>query len=165
MKFGFDLHKVIDAEPKFFSELSEILIKAGHKVHIVTGSRITDALKKELVTYNMRWTKLFSITDHHIDLGNEVKFDDNNKPWIHPDLWNPTKGHYCRKEKIVFHIDDAEDYEKFFTTPFCKFNKDTLKFDWSYMGVFRGEFLFLDPSSAAKLLIELGEELEPHIGA
>lgn len=41
MKIGLDFHGVIDADPEFFAVETELLIKAGHEVHIITGHEYT----------------------------------------------------------------------------------------------------------------------------
>lgn len=157
MRFGFDIHGVIDAEPRFFSELTEDLIKEGHEVHILTGHRITAELRKELASLQIRWTKLFSITDHHIESGTEVTFDEKGNPWIEDELWDKTKADYCKDNEIVFHIDDSKVYGDYFKTPYCRFDKSKLRFYWSFGENDVGEFLFLDPRLTKQIITGLGE--------
>ena len=44
MKFGFDIHGVIDTKPRFYSKLTHRLIEMGHEVHIITGAQLKNKL-------------------------------------------------------------------------------------------------------------------------
>ena len=35
-------------------------------------------------------------------------------PYFDIELWNKTKGEFCKNEKIDIHFDDTEEYEKYF---------------------------------------------------
>ena len=157
MKIGLDIHGVINKEPKLFAELSEALILNGHEVHVITGSRITDLIKKELALYGIRWTKLFLITDYHLEKGNKVSFDEIGNPWIDEDLWNRTKALYCSEEEIHFHIDDSEIYGQFFETPYCLFNFNRRRFQWFYQEESAGEFLLTTPELVKDIIVSLAE--------
>lgn len=119
VKLGLDLHGVISANPKFFSALSKALVKAGNEVHIITGSHSVEILD-ELKKYDIEYTHLFSIADHHKAKGTIMWYDDNKTPWIDKKLWDMTKAEYCEKEGIHFHLDDSDVYGEHFKTPYAK---------------------------------------------
>jgi hypothetical protein len=120
-KLGLDIHGVIDRMPEFFSFLSESIINSGGEVHIITGSNIEKA-KVELSSFNIKYTTIFSIQDHHKKLGTPTteKHPKWGFPMISDELWDKTKSDYCAQNNIDLHIDDTINYGKLFTTPFCK---------------------------------------------
>jgi len=120
-KLGLDLHGVIDANPKLFSDLSRRVMIRGGEVHVITGSSITEDLRRQLIQYRIHWTHLFSITDHHKDIRTPISFDDKGHPWIDEATWDKTKAEYCAKMDIDLHIDDLNRYGKHFDTPFISF--------------------------------------------
>lgn len=120
-KFGFDLHGVIDSIPEIFSAMTTALVMAGHEVHILTGSRITDKLEIELKSYGIRWTHLMSIVDYNIDKGVLIRYDEKGDPWIdNKEIWDKSKADYCRDNQIDLHIDDTAIYNDYFTTSFAR---------------------------------------------
>lgn len=119
IKVGLDLHGVISAHPKFFSELSKSLVKSGAEVHIITGSHSVEILD-EIKKYNITYTHLFSIADYHRSIGTPMWYDANRTPWIDKKLWEMTKAEYCQREGIDFHLDDSDIYGEHFTTPYAK---------------------------------------------
>lgn len=118
-RLGLDIHGVIDASPKFYSILTKLFMEAGHEVHILTGSHITDEVRRKLHEMGIMWTHLFSISDHHKSNGKDIIYDKEGTPWIDDESWNRTKADYCRKNGIDYHIDDTAVYGDFFTTPFA----------------------------------------------
>jgi len=126
MKIGLDFHGVIDAAPSFFSWLSNSLIKDGHEVHIITGHELTSNFIKKLYDLNIRYTHVFSIADHHKSIGTKMWYDEKHTPWMDEETWNRTKGEYCAREEIDFHIDDSEKYCKHFITPYFLFSLKAL---------------------------------------
>ena len=52
--------------------------------------------------------------------------DEKGRPWMDDDIWDRTKGDYCKKHQIDFCIDDTERYGDYFETPFAfmKIKKD-----------------------------------------
>ena len=113
MKLGLDVHGVIDKEPMMFSIVSNFLVNYNHEVHIITGSEITDKLKKQLQDFNIRYTHLFSIVSYHKSIGTLIRYEDNG-PWIDEEVWNKTKAEYCKSVGINLHIDDSEIYGRYF---------------------------------------------------
>lgn len=118
LKIGLDVHGVCDANPQFFSEISRLLVNAGHELHIITGRRVRDGALEEIRELGMSYTHFFSIADYHEEIGTKVWEDDNGNPWLEGELWDKTKGEYCKKNNIDFHIDDTERYGEYFDTPF-----------------------------------------------
>jgi len=124
MKVGIDLHGTIDSDPEYFSRLIKILREdVDSEIHITTGIKGTLA-KEKLEKLGIDYDHLFSITDYHESIGTEITYDENDEPWIDEETWNRTKGDYCEREQIAFHIDDTEAYGKHFVFPtiFILFN-------------------------------------------
>ena len=155
MKFGLDIHGVINKCPKFFSKLSKSLISSGHEIHIITGSRITSEIEQDLLGYGMEWTVLFSITDYHLKKGTSVNFDEKGNPWIDEPIWNKAKGFYCLEAGIDFHIDDSSIYGQHFETPYCHFNYQRKRFEWFFKDSYSGEFLISDEEKTIQDILEI----------
>lgn len=114
MKFGFDIHGVLDTKPKFYANMTKRLISLGHEVHVITGGMDTKELRDELKSYGIEWTYLFSIPDYHTSIGNEVEYTESGNTWMDATEWDKTKGEYCDRHDIDLHIDDTERYAKYF---------------------------------------------------
>jgi hypothetical protein len=124
MKIGIDFHNVIDVMPELFAFLTDSIIKNGGEVHIITGG-LRDSDKQLIEKYDIKYTKIFSIVDYHKSIGTKTNgvHPKHGFPLIEDDdLWNHTKGKYCKENGIHLHIDDTENYKKFFETPFCLIN-------------------------------------------
>jgi len=126
-KYGFDVHGVIDTYPDVIVPLMRALKRAGHEVHIITGSkvgkRINNYLKKYGVYKGIHYTHFFSISSHLISKGEIVKYI-KGKPWFKGNKWDKTKGEYCKRNEIALMLDDSDSYGKYFVTPYAKlFNK------------------------------------------
>jgi hypothetical protein len=114
MKFGFDIHGVLDTHPAVYSAMTQALVAAGHEVHVITGAVWNEEMGADLKSKGIVWTHFFSITTHHEEKGDvEVRWVDG-KPWMDADVWNETKAVYCREENIVWLIDDSPVYGKYF---------------------------------------------------
>jgi hypothetical protein len=123
-KISLDYHGVITANPKLFSTLTKVLCRfLGYEIHVVTGSRITDALKEQLKLYDISYTHFFSISDYHHHRGTPMTGYEDHQPKIADDIWDQTKALYCRDRLILLHIDDSEVYGKYFTTPYILFKQ------------------------------------------
>lgn len=118
MNIGFDIHGVIDANPELFSCIIKELKKLNYKIHLLTGSRITDNLIHELEDYDIVYDEIFSILDYHLRIETDMWKDDRGNFWIDEDIWNESKGSYCNNNNFLFHIDDTKIYGDFFNTPF-----------------------------------------------
>ena len=114
LKFGFDLHGVLDRKPEQFAVLTKTLVAAGHEVHVITGSHwseeLEDQLKRKL---NLTYTHFFSIADYHSKVGTPITYRNGN-PYLDDYLWNRTKGDYCKEQGIFLHLDDSGDYGRHF---------------------------------------------------
>lgn len=118
MKIGLDIHGVCDANPEFFVELSRIFVEAGHEVHILTGRRVSDGALEEVKELGLSYTHFMSISDYHKSIGTKMWEDENGNPWLDGEMWDRTKGDYCKKFGIDFCLDDTERYGQYFETPF-----------------------------------------------
>jgi len=123
-KIGLDFHGVINYMPEFFAFFTKAIIEAGGEIHIITGGLFPeemDLLKK----HDIKYTKIFSIREYHREIGTPT-FENHpvhGFPMVSDEEWDKTKGEYCAREGIDFHIDDTIQYEKNFKTPFCMFHK------------------------------------------
>ena len=120
MKFGFDIHGVLDDLPETFKALNNALYDAGHEIHILTGSHITPEIEEMLSGMGIKYTHIFGIADYHKERGTKMWYDENNTPWLDKEVWNRTKGDYCREHNIHLHFDDTDVYNETFTTPFAR---------------------------------------------
>jgi hypothetical protein len=124
MKLGFDFHGVLDKEPRTFSILTELLVKSGHEVHVITGEEDAPLLREKLKALRIHYTHLFSIASYHKSTGTKMWRDEKNTPWMDKEIWDVTKAWYCNKNKIDLHIDDSVSYGKHFKTPYLLFTKE-----------------------------------------
>lgn len=124
-KLGLDIHGVIDKRPDLFANLSRMVKESGHEVHVLTGSKITDSIYEKLNDYGIKYDNIFSILDYHSEqVETDMWQDSRNNWWIDDDIWNQTKGIYCKNKGIDLHIDDTKIYGKYFDTPFMHFTVD-----------------------------------------
>jgi hypothetical protein len=123
LNYGFDVHGVVDSIPQAFAAITSALINDGHEVHVITGAKDTPELRDELERKGIKYTHLFSITTYHEERGTAVTYDENNRPWMDEKVWNRTKGEYCAKHRIDFHLDDTEEYGQYYTTPFILYKR------------------------------------------
>ena len=115
LRVGIDIHGVIDKRPKFFARFTKRLHEQGHRVFIITGGQGKPKLIKQLLDWDIKFDYFFSITDHHVDMGTEMYFKDPDNPFMDEEVWNRTKGDYCKENKIDIMIDDTKDYQPFMT--------------------------------------------------
>ena len=113
MKFGFDVHGVLDTHHKVYSTITAALVAAGHEVHVITGAIQDEKLSQQLKDTGIVWTHWFSIAQYHMDIGGEVLWK-NGEPWMDDELWNRTKADYCAREGISTLIDDSPVYGSYF---------------------------------------------------
>jgi len=159
MKLGLDIHGVITKKPEFFSILTDKAVQRGHEIHILTGALLTDTKIKELEAFGISWTHLFSISEYHKHLGTPMTFTAPNNPWIDPILWDRTKGDYCARNKITFHVDDTLRYGDYFSTPFAWYNSEENKAHW-FVGLDRkGTLVFQNPEETLSVIEGIAEGL------
>lgn len=115
LKFGFDLHGVLDAAPEVFKVINNALYDAGHEIHILTGSHESDKIFDQLRELGIKWHKFFSIADYHKNNKDTKMWYQNGSPWIDKTEWDKTKGEYCKREGIHMHFDDTPEYEQYFS--------------------------------------------------
>lgn len=125
MKFGLDIHGVIDALPKTFAFLTDAIIKSGGEVHILTGGSWTQETEKHLQECGIKWTHCFSVYDYlllkEVKIVGEIQFPDGTKQKKFEDgHWDRVKADYCVRHKIDLHIDDTLIYNEHFVTPFAR---------------------------------------------
>jgi hypothetical protein len=128
MKFGFDIHGVIDSCPNLFSALTKSLVKDGHEVHIITGPPWSQDIVDQLHAWGIQWTHFFSIVSYHHRIGTSINYDDKGHAHLDTYEWDKTKGWYCKTNEINLHFDDSDSYSYFFKTPYARFlSRDTMR--------------------------------------
>ncbi len=134
IKIGLDLHGVVDARPDFFRELARLLVDNGHEVHIITGATSGEEMAK-IQELGIPYTHIFSITDHHANIGTPIAWDDKGEPHLDTYLWDKTKAEYCKEHGIDLHFDDSDIYHYFFKTPYTRFySKDSHRIQKTHLG-------------------------------
>jgi hypothetical protein len=113
LRIGLDFHGVIDDDPEYFSNLSTSTIRNGGEVHVLTGTKDSDGLRKRLEELGIAYTNVFSISSHHESIGTKV-WEDDRGPWMDADVWNRSKAEYCKEHGIQIHFDDSGEYGKHF---------------------------------------------------
>ena len=129
MNIGLDIHGVVDRYPKFFAEMTRLFVDEGHKVHVITGATLrldhpkgVEILKFIGEVLGLSFTHHFSIVDYQEEIGTEIEYlDDSDNPWMDGEMWDRTKGDYCKKHGIDIMLDDTQRYSKYFVTPFVQF--------------------------------------------
>jgi hypothetical protein len=133
MKIGLDIHGVIDTNPEFFSQLTQMINNSypysypdgvrPHEVHIMTGSRLNNGkVQKWLKDNNIFYTHLFSISDYLKENNHkELYMSTETNPWFFDKDWNVAKADYARDHNLDLVLDDNNDYFPHFTTPIARF--------------------------------------------
>jgi len=121
LRIGLDIHGCINTKPEFFAELSKLLVENGHECHVITGSYDKEHIHNELKEYGIEYTHFFSIATHNSNKGVPITHDSKGRPWMDKEIWNKTKGEYCRENNIDLMLDDKIEYADHFTTPFARF--------------------------------------------
>ena len=116
IKLGLDVHGVIDEDPEFFSNLSNVMFEQGHDIYIVTGREKDPELVKEIEGNKICYRDILSITTYQKVLGTPISYLDDRKsqPIIDPTIWNPTKAALCATAGIDIMVDDSTIYGKYF---------------------------------------------------
>jgi len=116
IKLGLDVHGVIDEDPEFFSNLSDVMFKHGNSVFIITGREKDAELLEEVSSYKVLYTAILSITTYQKKLGTPISYLDDRKsqPIMDSEIWNPTKAALCASAGIDIMIDDSLIYGKYF---------------------------------------------------
>lgn len=120
MKIALDIHGVLSSDPKFFRDLAQAIIHAEGEVHILTGKHIANGIMEELEKAGFQpgihYTKLFSISDYHKEIGT-LMWGTTESPWMDDAIWSRTKADYCVRNNIDLCLDDTARYIPYFTTP------------------------------------------------
>lgn len=119
MKFGFDVHGVIDKHPDVYRAIMASLVYEGHEVHVITGLRQHPEGAELLKELKIPYTHYFSIIDFHTSIGTPIEWR-NGLPYMDNDLWNSAKVDYCDRENIQMLFDDSPVYKDSFK------NSDTI---------------------------------------
>lgn len=122
IKIGLDFHGVITDNPEYFHRFTELAEKKDWEIYVITGGPYA-VIVKFLKTWGIKYHKLFTILDFY-DAQGKVTFFENGNFHIDDDLWDKAKGVFCSENKIDFHIDDSRIYGKYYTTPYCLYDKN-----------------------------------------
>ena len=98
IKIGLDYHGVINMHPKYFSAFAKEALARGDEIHVITGGSEQE-VASNLKNWNIPYSKIFSIPDYY-----------------------KAKAEYCNLEGINMHVDDSQEYIKWFTTPYCRYD-------------------------------------------
>ncbi len=120
IKIGLDYHGVINMHPEYFSAFAQEALARGAEIHIITGGSEQE-VASNLKNWNIPYSKIFSIPDYYKAKGKVIYFSDGAYK-IPDDLWDKAKAEYCNLEGINMHIDDSQEYIKWFTTPYCRYD-------------------------------------------
>lgn len=123
LNIGLDYHGVITDNIQYFRYFCASVIQRGHNLFIITGGPL-DIVTKQLKAEGITYTKIFTIYDYYKKLG-KIDYLPDGSYKIKDSLWNRTKAEYCKKYNIHIHIDDSLLYGKYFTTPYCIYDKKT----------------------------------------
>ncbi len=125
VKFGFDVHGVIDKNPEFFGEFTKMLVAAGHEVHVITGARLRQ-VEPILKAAGVAYTHFFSIVENEEKKGlHPIDWDATGEhPYMDRNVWNIAKADYCKEQGIHLHIDDTPHYGDHFSTPFLTYRHE-----------------------------------------
>jgi len=143
IKIGLDFHGTITNDPDFFRELSELAMDKGHEVHIITGGfhKSEAGILKE---YGIKHTQVFSMYDYFKGL-DKVTYCEDGTFRVDDEIWDKTKGEYCKEYGIDFMIDDTLKYGKHFKTPYCHYDAK------SFSGIVNGRHRIALSSPASSL--------------
>ena len=123
MNIGLDFHGVVESSPEFFQVITDLLLKNGHEVHIITGMTMADFLKREECE-GISFTHFFSITDSLLEQkGVPTMLDKFGRHTFPSTYWDNAKARYCEANGIDLMIDDTEKYSLSFTTPFIQWER------------------------------------------
>lgn len=110
-KIGIDFHGVLDLDSDKFRTIAKFAVKAGHEVHILTGSSWEKFIVEShgLLEEGTHYTHFFSVCDYLIEKGVENR-GNLNFPMFDSDIWNEAKGEYAFYTGLDEHFDDCEIY-------------------------------------------------------
>lgn len=111
-KVGFDIHGVIDKDPKLFSKLTKRLISGGYEVHILTGQE-WESVTGELRDWGIGYTHHFSILDYCKEQGHPIMIRGESK-WVDGGIWDSAKGEYAKRVGLGIHFDNDLHYGRYF---------------------------------------------------
>jgi len=121
IKMGIDIRQMGAVKESFFSELSRLLVKSGHEVHLLIEEEFTPALEKYLRDdLRLSWTHLFSVPTYQKARGVNITYIQGF-PYMDEEIWNRTKAEYCREQNLDLHIDHSDVYARHFTTAYARF--------------------------------------------
>ena len=79
-------------------------------------------IRQKLSQHNIEYDTLWCVLDYCLAIS-AVKMNNKGHFSIDDNLWNIVKGQFCRRGHINLHIDDSAIYQKYFTTPYCLYDK------------------------------------------
>ena len=111
MKFGFDIHGVIDTFPAFRMMIEKYLDDPDVEVHVVTGLARESAEVEigKLIDLD-KIDGYFSIADYLEGRPDVEVTWVNGLPWADEIAWNNAKADYCYENQIDILFDDSPIY-------------------------------------------------------
>lgn len=112
-KLGLDFHGVIDTFPEYMALFSQLLVEAGHEVHVITGLKRDSGIEAALHKFGIKFTHYFSIVDKLEQDGVTIIWRDG-LPYADKIYWDIAKRDYCDANQIDIMIDDSPVYKDTF---------------------------------------------------
>lgn len=125
LKIGLDFHGVIADKPDYFKSFCDEAERRGHEIYIISGGP-NEAIARFLKNHKIKYNHLFAILDFYNAKGKVIFYEDGGFR-MDDELWDSAKAKYCAENHIDIHIDDSKIYEKYFTTPYCRYNQNLQK--------------------------------------
>ena len=117
MKFGFDVHGVLDTHMVAYSNLLHTLSVHRHEVHVITGVYECDReeVQAKLLKAGVKWTHWFSVPEFLLESGvpSIGTSRDGHLKWAEGD-WDRVKAQYCNIKDIDMMFDDSPHYGQYF---------------------------------------------------
>lgn len=126
MKISFSCNTILK-NALIVSKICKLAREQGHVIWISTGYPLSLCERNlKIIDYD----NVFSIVDYHKSIGTQMW--QGEKGWhMNKDFWNPTKGEWAKRENIDLHLDECEEYEKYFPES-CEFFLTNKNFDKRY---------------------------------
>jgi len=113
LKVGFDIHGVIDTNPRYFASIINRYRAKGHEVHIITGSPLIEMANK-LYGWGILYDGYFSIAEWCLEHSKTSTVRSDGQVFDSDEIWNNAKAMYCMREGIDIHVDDSIIYQPTF---------------------------------------------------
>ena len=119
MKIGFDLHCVLNINPKEFQSLLKELVQDHHEIIVVSGPQISEVIE-ELTNLGFHagthYHEVLSVVTYLKHEGIEMWQDEKGTWWANDDDWWQSKARICKQNNINVMVDDHHQYGRYFAS-------------------------------------------------